>query len=126
MSSANTVDSAQHLGHVRVDDLARQALGDRRLADARVADQQRIVLLPAAQHLDGALHFGLAADQRIDAPLPRLPIEVDAISFQGAFLFLDIRIVLRLLGIARIMLFVGAARQARGIRRGRDAWRSRD
>ena len=78
----------QHLGHVRVDDLARQSLGDRRLADARIADQQRIVLLPAAQHLDGALDFSLAADEWIDAPLPRLPIEVDAISFQGAFLFL--------------------------------------
>ena len=78
----------EHLGHIRVDDLARQALGDRRLADAWIADQQRIVLLAAAQHLDGALDLGVAADERIDAPLPRLPIEVDAISFQGAFLFL--------------------------------------
>ena len=88
MSSANTVEFGEHLGHVRVDDLARQALGDRRLADAGVADQQRIVLLPAAQHLDRALNLGLAADERIDAPLSRLPIEVDAICFQGAFLFL--------------------------------------
>ena len=78
----------QNLGHVRVDDLARQALGDRRLADAWIANQQRIVLLSAAQHLDGALHFGLAANERIDAPFSRLPIEVDAISFQRAFLFL--------------------------------------
>ena len=78
----------QNFGDVRVDDLARETLGDRRLADARIADQQRIVLLPAAQHLDGALDFGLAADQRIDAPFSRLPVEVDAISFQSAFLFL--------------------------------------
>ena len=88
MSSANTVEFGQNLRHVRVDDLARQALGDRRLADAWIANQERIVLLPAAQHLDGALHFGLAANEGIDAPFSRLPIEVDAISFQSAFLFL--------------------------------------
>ena len=78
----------QDLRHIRIDDLARKALGDRRFPDARVTNQERIVLLPAAQHLNGALHFGLAANERIDAPLSRLPIEVDAISFQGAFLFL--------------------------------------
>ena len=57
----------QHLGHLAVDDLARQAFGDGGLADAGIADEQRVVLLPAAQHLDGAQHLRLAADQRIDA-----------------------------------------------------------
>ena len=57
----------QHLGHVALDDLAREAFGDRGLADAGVADEQRVVLLAPAQHLDGAHHLGLAADQRIDA-----------------------------------------------------------
>ena len=66
MSSANTVAFLQHFRHFAVDDAARQALGDRGLADAGVADEQRIVLLAAAQHLDGAADLGVAADQRID------------------------------------------------------------
>ena len=56
----------QELGHVAFVDAAREALGDRRLADAGLADQQRIVLAPAAQHLDHALELVRAADQRID------------------------------------------------------------
>src|SRR5260370_5669538 len=78
----------EHGWHVGFDDLAREPLGDRRLADARIPDKQRVILLATAQHLDGALHFGLAPDKRIDAPVPRLPIEVDAISLQRAFFFL--------------------------------------
>ena len=72
----------QHLGHLALDDLARQALGDRRLADAGLADIERIVLGPAAQHLDGALDLVLAADQRIDAALAGLLVEVDAVGGQ--------------------------------------------
>ena len=58
--------SAQDLGHLALDDAPRQAFGDRGLADAGLADQQRVVLAPAAQHLDHALELVLAADQRID------------------------------------------------------------
>jgi hypothetical protein len=58
--------AGQHLRHVALDDLARQALGDRGLADAGIADQQRVVLGAAAQDLDGALDLAVAADQRID------------------------------------------------------------
>ena len=72
----------QHLGHFALDDLARQAFGDRRLADAGVADEQRIVLLAAAEHLDGAQHLRLAADQRIDLAVARLLVEVDAIGVE--------------------------------------------
>ena len=70
MSSANTVAPAKHFRHFILDDLACEPFGDGRLADARVADQQGIVLLTAAKHLDGALHFSLATDQRIDAFRP--------------------------------------------------------
>ncbi len=56
----------QHVGHVVLRDAPGQALGDGRLADARLAHQQRVVLAPAAQDLDDALHLVLAADQRID------------------------------------------------------------
>ena len=45
----------EHLRHFAVHDLARQALGDRGLADAGIADEERVVLLPAAEDLDGAL-----------------------------------------------------------------------
>ena len=44
MSSANTVASAENFRHFALDDLAREAFGDGGLADARIADQQRVVL----------------------------------------------------------------------------------
>ena len=40
---------------------------DGRLADAGVADEDRVVLAAAAEHVDGALELALAADQRVDA-----------------------------------------------------------
>ena len=64
------VQSVEHLGHLALDDEAREAFGDRGLADAGFADVQRIVLAPAAQDLDRALDFELAPDQRIDAARP--------------------------------------------------------
>ena len=72
----------QHLGHLALDDLAGEALGDGGLADAGIADEQRVVLLPAAEHLDGAQHLLLAADQRIDLAVARLLVEVDAIGVE--------------------------------------------
>ena len=72
MSSAKTVALGEHFRHFALDDLARQTFGDGGLADAGIADEQRVVLLPAAQNLDRALHLGLAADQRIDAAVLRL------------------------------------------------------
>ena len=81
----------QHLGHLALDDLARQALGDRRLADAGLADIERVVLGAAAQHLDGALDLVLAADQRIDPALAGLLVEVDAIGGQRLVALLDSR-----------------------------------
>ncbi len=74
---------AQHFRHVVLDDLARQPFGDGGLADAGIAHEQRIVLLPAAENLDRALDFGLAADQRIDAALLGLLVQIDAISFRA-------------------------------------------
>ena len=59
----------EHLGHLAPHDAQGQALGDGGLADARVADIERVVLGAAAQDLDGALDLGLAADQRVDPAL---------------------------------------------------------
>ncbi len=91
----------QNFGHLVVDDLARQAFGDGGLADAGIADEERIVLLAAAENLDGAFDFGGAPDQRIDLAGLGLLVEVDAIGLQrlgallglllGLFLFLERR-----------------------------------
>ena len=56
----------QAVRHVAVDDAQRQALDDGGLADAGLADQHRIVLGAARQHLDGAADFLVAADHRIE------------------------------------------------------------
>jgi hypothetical protein len=74
----------QHVGHLVLDDHARQPLGDRGLADAGLADVQRIVLAPAAQDLDGALDLELAADQRIDLALARRLVEVGRVLLERA------------------------------------------
>ncbi len=97
----------QHFRHFAVDNPAREAFGDRRLTDAGLADEQRVVLLPAAEHLDGAADLGVAPDQRIDLAFARLLVEVDAVSLE--------RIALLLLLIARlgIAVLVNTARRPR-------------
>ena len=96
----------QHLGHLALDDLAGEAFGDRGLADAGIADEQRVVLLPAAEDLDGAQHLLLAADQRIDLAVARLAVEVDAIGVE--------RVLARLALLAlHGLILVDAAHRAR-------------
>src|SRR3546814_9034569 len=77
--SSDLVDDRllQHLGHVAFDDAPRQALGQRGLAHAGLADVERVVLAPAAQHLDGALDLRAAADQRVDPAFLGEHVEVD-------------------------------------------------
>ncbi len=43
-----------------------QPLGDGRLADARLADEDGVVLRPAAEHLDHAADLVVAADDRVE------------------------------------------------------------
>ena len=59
----------QRLGHVVVHDALREALDDRGLAHPGLADQDRVVLAPARQHLDGLLDLVVAADDRVDPAL---------------------------------------------------------
>ena len=68
MSRAKTVRSRSPSGHVAVGDPLGQALDDRGLADAGVADEHRVVLGLAGQDLDHATDLGVAADHRV--PLP--------------------------------------------------------
>ena len=58
------------LGHVAVDDPLGQPFDDGRLAHARLADQHRVVLRPAGEHLDDAADLLVAADDRVELALP--------------------------------------------------------
>ena len=57
--------------HVAPDDALGEALHDGGLAHARLADQHRVVLGAAAQHLHHAADFVFAPDHRVELPLPR-------------------------------------------------------
>ena len=59
----------QALGHVAGDDPLREPLDDRRLADAGLADQDRVVLRAAREHLDHAPDLLVAADHRVELAL---------------------------------------------------------
>ncbi len=83
----------QQLGDVAFVQAPRKPFGNGRLADTCFADQQRIVLATAAQHLDHALQLVRTTDQRIDLAVLGEMIEVDrigierALRFAGAFAF---------------------------------------
>ena len=53
------------VGHVTTGYACSQSVHQSCLADTCFADVQRIVLVLAAEHLDGAFEFGVAADERI-------------------------------------------------------------
>ena len=56
----------QRLGHVVADDVLGEALDDGGLADAGLADQHRVVLGAAAEHLHDPLDLALAPDDRVE------------------------------------------------------------
>ena len=56
----------ERLGHVAGDDPVGEALGDRRLADAGLADQGGVVLRSAGQDLDDPLDLLLATDDGVE------------------------------------------------------------
>src|SRR5262249_25753021 len=62
---------SQDFRHVAGDDALSKAFDDRGLADARFAEQHRVVFLPAAENLDRSFDFSLAADDRIELILLR-------------------------------------------------------
>jgi hypothetical protein len=61
----------QRVGHVARDDALGEALDDGRLADARLADQDRVVLGAAREHLHDAADLVVAADDRIELAAAR-------------------------------------------------------
>src|SRR5271156_1466148 len=62
----NQLTILEALGHVALNDSPREALDNRRLADARLAYQHRVVLGAAREHLNDAPNFLVAPDNRID------------------------------------------------------------
>ena len=72
----------QALGHLAVDDALRQALDDRGLADAGLADEHRVVLGAPLQHLDGAADLVVAADHRIELARGGARRQVDGVFLQ--------------------------------------------
>ena len=69
MSSATMRLLAKPFRHVAADDALRQPFDDGGLADAGFADEHRIVLGPASQHLNDAADLVVAADDRIELAL---------------------------------------------------------
>src|SRR6266853_763059 len=59
----------ERFGDVTKRDQLRQALSDRSLADACLADQGWVVLGPAAEDLDHTLDLGFAADHGVERVL---------------------------------------------------------
>ena len=78
----------ERLGHVPVDDALRQALDDRRLAHAGLADQHGIVLGAPGEHLHDAADLLVPADDRIQLPLPGQVGEVPGIALERLELLL--------------------------------------
>ena len=67
-----------------------EALDDRRLADARLADQDRVVLRPPGEDLDHAPDLLVAADDGIDLAAPGQVGEVARVALQGLVLVLGV------------------------------------
>src|SRR6185437_5733041 len=59
------------VGHVAMRDAQRQPFDDRRLADAGLADEHRVVLGAAGEDLDRAANFLVAADDRVELAFAR-------------------------------------------------------
>ena len=60
-----------------------QALDDGRLAHARLADEDRVVLGAAGQHLDDPADLLVAPDDRVDLPLAGQRGQVPAVALEG-------------------------------------------
>ena len=73
----------QALGHVALDDAVGQPLDDGRLAHAGLADEDRVVLGAARQHLDHPADLLVAADDRVELALAGRLGEVAPVLGQG-------------------------------------------
>ncbi len=82
---------AQALRYVAGHDALGQALDDRGLADAGLADQHRVVLGPAAQHLDDSANLVVASDDRVEFAFAGTSGQVGGVLLQRLVAGLGIR-----------------------------------
>ena len=76
--------------HVAVDDAARESFDDGGFADAGFADEDRIILGPAREHLHHAANLLVAADDRVELALARQVGQVFAVFFERLELALGV------------------------------------
>ena len=69
MSSDEQLFALESLWHLVVDDALGQPLDDRRLAHSGLADEHRVVLGSALEHLHRATNLVVAADHRVELAL---------------------------------------------------------
>ena len=69
-------------GHLALGNALGDALGDGSLADTGLTDQAGVVLLAAAQDLDGAVNFAVAADDAVHLAVPGLLGQVLTVGIQ--------------------------------------------
>ena len=81
---------AQALGHVALDDAPREPFDDRGLADAGLADEHRVVLRAAREHLDDSPDLLVAPDHRVEPALARLFGEVATEALERLVLVLGV------------------------------------
>ena len=80
----------EYFGCFTGDDFAREPFCDSGFTDTGITHQQRVVLTPAAQHLNATFHLVRAADQRIDITLAGFGIQIDSILRQRGFFFVTV------------------------------------
>ena len=83
----------ERLRHLAVDDALREPFDDRRLADARLADQHRIVLRAALENLDRAADFVVAADHRVELACAGALGQVDGVLLERLALAFGVLVV---------------------------------
>ena len=83
----------QAFGHFAVDDALREAFDNGGLADARLADEHRVVLRAAREHLHRAADFVVAADDRVQLAARSARGEIDGVLLERAAFLFRLRIV---------------------------------
>src|SRR5262249_42643188 len=82
----------QALRHVALDDALRQPFHDGGLPDAGFADEDRVVLGAAAQHLDHAPYLLIAPDDRVEFLFARRFRQVAPVTFERLVFLLRVLI----------------------------------
>src|SRR5205085_12312843 len=80
----------QPFRNITFDDPSREPFDDGSLADARLADEHRIVFRAARQHLNHAANFFIATDDRIELAAPRELREIARVTLERLVLVLRI------------------------------------